>query len=44
MADEVMQEGTIDHAAVYPREVIRRALDLGAASVIMVHKHPGGTP
>ena len=44
MADEVMQEGTIDHAAVYPREVIRRALDLGAASVIMVHNHPGGTP
>ena len=43
MADEVMQEGTIDHAAVYPREVIRRALDLGAASVIMVHNHPGGT-
>ena len=44
MADEVMQEGTIDHAAVYPREVIRRALDLGAASVIMVHNHPVGTP
>ena len=44
MADEVIQEGTIDHAAVYPREAIQRALDLGAASVIMVHNHPGGTP
>ncbi len=41
--DEVMQKGTIDHAAFDPREVIRRALDLGAASVIMVHNHPGGT-
>ena len=42
IADEVMGEGTIDHAPVYPREVGRRALELSAKSVIMVHNHPSG--
>lgn len=42
--DEVMNEGTIDHAPVYPREVVRRALELGAASMILVHNHPSGDP
>ncbi|MEJ0059049.1 MAG: DNA repair protein RadC [Terricaulis sp.] len=44
LADEVMNEGTIDHAPVYPREVARRALELSAASVILVHNHPSGDP
>ena len=42
IADEVMQQGTVDHTPVYPREVVKRALDLGAAAIIMVHNHPGG--
>ena len=42
IADEVLNEGTIDHAPVYPREVARRALELSAASVILVHNHPSG--
>ena len=40
IADEVMNEGTVDHAPVYPREVARRALELSAASIILVHNHP----
>jgi len=40
IADEVLNEGTIDHAPVYPREVARRALELSAAAVILVHNHP----
>ncbi len=40
--DEVASEGSIDSAAIYTREVIRRALDLGAAAVILVHNHPSG--
>ena len=44
IADEVLNEGTIDHAPVYPREVARRALELAAASVILVHNHPSGDP
>ncbi|MDX2275894.1 MAG: DNA repair protein RadC [Hyphomonadaceae bacterium] len=40
IADEVLNHGTIDHAPVYPREVARRALELSAASVILVHNHP----
>eukprot|EP00752_Nemacystus_decipiens_P000555 g555.t1 len=44
IADEVQQTGTIDHAPVYPREVVRRALELGASAVIMVHNHPSGDP
>lgn len=40
IADEIMNEGTVDHAPVYPREIARRALELSAASVILVHNHP----
>ena len=42
--DEVMGQGTVDHAPVYPREVARRALELSAAAVILVHNHPSGDP
>lgn len=42
--DEAMGEGSIDEAPVYAREVIRRALELGSASVILVHNHPSGDP
>jgi DNA repair protein RadC len=44
IADEVMNRGTVDHAPVYPREVMRRALELSASAVILVHNHPGGDP
>jgi DNA repair protein RadC len=44
MADEVAGRGTIDHAPFYPREVCKRALELGAANVILVHNHPSGDP
>lgn len=44
IADEVMGEGTTDHAPVYPREVIRRALELEACALILVHNHPSGDP
>ncbi len=44
IADEVMNRGTIDHAPVYPREVMRRALEIGAGAVILVHNHPSGDP
>ena len=44
IADEVMNEGTVAHAPVYPREVMRRALELQAASLILVHNHPSGDP
>ena len=42
IADEVQQRGTVDHTPVYPREVVRRALELGASAIIMVHNHPSG--
>ncbi|WP_193181488.1 RadC family protein [Nisaea sediminum] len=42
IADEVLQEGTVDHTPVYPREVVARALDLGATALILVHNHPSG--
>jgi DNA repair protein RadC len=44
IADEVQQTGTVDHTPVYPREVIKRALDLSATAVILVHNHPSGDP
>ncbi len=44
ISDEVQQTGTVDHAPVYPREVVRRALDVGATAVILVHNHPSGDP
>jgi DNA repair protein RadC len=42
--DELMHEGSIDQAAIYVREVIRRAIDLGSAAIILVHNHPSGDP
>ncbi|GAA4765979.1 DNA repair protein RadC [Stakelama sediminis] len=42
--DELMSEGSIDQAAVYVREVIRRAIDIGSAAIILVHNHPSGDP
>jgi DNA repair protein RadC len=42
--DELQQTGTVDHTPVYPREVIKRALELGASSLILVHNHPSGDP
>ncbi|ESQ74680.1 DNA repair protein RadC [Asticcacaulis sp. AC402] len=44
MADEIMGYGTVDHAPAYPREIMRRALELSAVSVILVHNHPSGDP
>jgi DNA repair protein RadC len=42
--DEHVCDGSIDEAAIHPREVIRRGLDLGAAALILVHNHPSGSP
>ncbi len=42
IADEVMGQGTVDHAPVYPREIARRALELSASALILVHNHPSG--
>ena len=44
IADERQQVGTIDHTPVYPREVIKRALELSATAIILVHNHPSGDP
>jgi DNA repair protein RadC len=44
IADEVQQSGTVDHTPVYPREVVKRALELSASAVILVHNHPSGDP
>jgi DNA repair protein RadC len=44
IADEVQQRGTVDHTPVYPREIIRRALELSATALILVHNHPSGDP
>lgn len=44
IADERQQRGTVDHTPVYPREVIKRALELGASALILVHNHPSGDP
>lgn len=44
IADEVQGVGTVDHAPVYPREVMRRSLELGATALILVHNHPSGDP
>ncbi|MDQ3558194.1 MAG: DNA repair protein RadC [Pseudomonadota bacterium] len=44
IADEVQGSGTVDHTPVYPREVIRRALELSASAIILVHNHPSGDP
>ena len=42
--DEVQSKGTVDHAPVYPREIVKRALELGASALILVHNHPSGDP
>lgn len=44
IADEVQGTGTIDHAPVYPREVVKRALELSATALVLVHNHPSGDP
>jgi DNA repair protein RadC len=44
ISDEVQQVGTVDHTPVYPREVIKRALELSATAIILVHNHPSGDP
>jgi DNA repair protein RadC len=44
IADEVLQSGTVDHTPVYPREVVKRSLELSATAVILVHNHPSGDP
>lgn len=44
IADEVQQRGTVDHAPLYTREVVKRALELGASALILVHNHPSGDP
>jgi DNA repair protein RadC len=42
--DEVQQRGTVDHTPLYPREIVKRALELAASAIIMVHNHPSGDP
>ena len=44
IADEVQQIGTIDHTPVYPREVLKRAIELSSSAIILVHNHPSGDP
>ena len=44
IADEEQAKGTVDHVPVYPREVVKRALELNASSLILVHNHPSGDP
>ena len=44
IADELQQQGTVDHTPVYPREVVKRALELSATAIILVHNHPSGDP
>jgi DNA repair protein RadC len=44
IADEAQASGTVDHVPVYPREVVKRALELNASSLILVHNHPSGNP
>jgi DNA repair protein RadC len=44
IADEIQTRGTVDGAAVYPREVVRRALELSASAIILAHNHPSGDP
>jgi DNA repair protein RadC len=44
LRDEVQSHGTVDHTPVYPREVVKRALELGASAIILAHNHPSGDP
>ncbi|MDR1551646.1 MAG: DNA repair protein RadC [Holosporaceae bacterium] len=44
IAEELMHEGTVNSTAIYPREIIQKALNHGASAIILVHNHPGGNP
>ena len=44
LAEEVQQRGTIDHTPVYPREIVKRALEIGAGAIVLAHNHPSGDP
>jgi len=44
IVDEVQSRGSIDHTPVYPREIVKRALELAASAIILVHNHPSGDP
>jgi DNA repair protein RadC len=44
IADEMQQRGTVDHTPAYPREIVKRALELSATAIILVHNHPSGDP
>ena len=44
IADEVQSQGTVDHTPVYPREIVKRALELRRSAIILVHNHPSGDP
>jgi DNA repair protein RadC len=44
IADEIQQSGSVDHTPVYPREILKRSMDLGATAIILVHNHPSGDP
>jgi DNA repair protein RadC len=44
LADEVPQTGTVDHTPVYPREIVKRALELSSTAIVLVHNHPSGDP
>jgi len=44
IADEIQQSGTVDHTPAYPREIVKRALEVGATALILVHNHPSGDP
>lgn len=44
IADEIQQKGTVDHTPAYPREVMKRAFELGATAIILCHNHPSGDP
>ena len=44
IADEVQQSGTVDHTPAYPREIMKRSLEVGATAIILVHNHPSGDP
>jgi DNA repair protein RadC len=44
IADEVQQSGTVDHTPIYPRELVKRAIELSATALILVHNHPSGDP
>jgi DNA repair protein RadC len=44
VADEEQAKGTVDHVPVYPREIVKRALELNASALILVHNHPSGDP